>query len=651
MAADPAIHEELLARNIRKQLAAIVTKMQWSYAFFWSASTTQPGVLEWYGGFYNGQIKTRKMIQPIELEADQMSLRRSEQLRELYESLSSGDSNQQMRRACAALSPEDLTDAEWYYLICMSFAFNIGQGLPGKAFADNQHIWLNGSQFANCKMFSRSLLAKSASIQTVVCIPIMDGVLELGTTDLILKDPAIIEKITSSIWELPNPICSEQSISGRRMAENDEDHLCPNLDNNIDDCIDLEDQNLIVDPQTQLGNGPTHIPFHLYAPIVQTEPVRCMIEELHTSTREELIVGSSDGSLNDGCPTQKVEDAFGVDGLNDISQTQSRQFIDDEFSNVLHGYLDSDGHEPMSFVHVQRVVSGTVGERKNNQIVDGVQQRSLSRIVPLDLDGDDSQSAEAVAVILQNSKHVKPVSSYPKISHKSSFAIWRIDMNPPKPFTSMSQKLLKKLLVDITWLRHVLSERRRREKLKEKFLVLRSLIPSISKVDKASVLGNTIDYLKDLKRRLLELESCQDSAELEIAESRKHPDVAKRSSDNYRNKEIVNGENSLAKKRKVSDVDRTNAEHLWILTKDRPIEVNVTLKDKEVLVEMHCPWRESLVFEIVESISNLHLDLLSVQSSTVDGMLSLAIKSKFRSTSVASPGMIKQSIQRVMGLL
>ncbi|THU67246.1 hypothetical protein C4D60_Mb05t22630 [Musa balbisiana] len=470
----------------------------------------------------------------------------------------------------------------------------------------------------------------------------------------ILEDPAIIEKITSFPWELPNPICSEQSISGRRMAETDEDHLCPNLDNNIDDCIDLEDQNLIVDPQTQLDNGPTHIPFHSHAPIEQTEPVRCRVEELHTSIREELIVGSSDGSLNDGCPTQKVEDVFGVDGLNDISQTQSRQFIDDEFSNVLHGYLDSDAHEPMSFVNARRVVSGTEGGRKNNQILDGVQQRSLSRMVPLDLDGDDSHSAKTVAVILQNSKYVKPVSSCPKISHKSSFAIWRIDMNPPKPFTSMSQKLLKKLLVDITWLhdgrlqshqengrqektckpegesgvRHVLSERRRREKLNEKFLVLRSLIPSISKVDKASVLGNTIDYLKDLERRVLELESCQEPAELEIAESRKHPVVAERSSDNYRNKEIVNGEKSLAKKRKVCDGDRSNAEHLWIFTKDGPIEVNVTIKDKEVLVEMHCPWRESLMFEIVESISNLHLDLLSVQSSTVDGMLSLAIKSK-----------------------
>ncbi|THU67244.1 hypothetical protein C4D60_Mb05t22610 [Musa balbisiana] len=43
MAADLEIHEEMLARHIRKQLAAIVTKIQWSYAFFWSTSTTQPG--------------------------------------------------------------------------------------------------------------------------------------------------------------------------------------------------------------------------------------------------------------------------------------------------------------------------------------------------------------------------------------------------------------------------------------------------------------------------------------------------------------------------------------------------------------------------------------------------------------------------------
>lgn len=85
-------------------------------------------VLEWGEGYYNGDIKTRKTVQAVEFSADEMGLQRSEQLRELYESLSIGESNPQPRRHCAALSPEDLTDAEWYYLVCMSFVFNIGQG-------------------------------------------------------------------------------------------------------------------------------------------------------------------------------------------------------------------------------------------------------------------------------------------------------------------------------------------------------------------------------------------------------------------------------------------------------------------------------------------------------------------------------------------
>ena len=94
-------------------------------------------VLEWGDGYYNGDIKTRKTIQASEIKADQLGLRRSEQLSELYESLSVAESSssgvaagsQVTRRAsAAALSPEDLADTEWYYLVCMSFVFNIGEG-------------------------------------------------------------------------------------------------------------------------------------------------------------------------------------------------------------------------------------------------------------------------------------------------------------------------------------------------------------------------------------------------------------------------------------------------------------------------------------------------------------------------------------------
>ncbi|XLT11778.1 hypothetical protein HN51_057468 [Arachis hypogaea] len=116
----------MLLENFKEQLALSVRSIQWSYAIFWSTSSTQPLVLSWGEGYYNGDIKTRKTSQGVELNFDQIGLQRSEQLRELYKSLKAVEASPQTKRRSAALSPEDLTDTEWYYLVCMSFVFNIG---------------------------------------------------------------------------------------------------------------------------------------------------------------------------------------------------------------------------------------------------------------------------------------------------------------------------------------------------------------------------------------------------------------------------------------------------------------------------------------------------------------------------------------------
>ncbi|URD80333.1 anthocyanin regulatory Lc protein [Musa troglodytarum] len=578
---DPNIHEELPEKQLSKQLAVAVREIQWSYAFFWSTSTRQPGVLEWSEGCYNGEIKTRKTTQSTEPDPDQVGLRRSKQLRELYESLLSGDSNQQTRRPSASLSPEDLTEAEWYYLLCMSFTFSTGQGY------------------------------------TVVCIPVMGGVLELGTTEFILEDPALIKQITSFFHQLPNPVWSEQATSTPQVAENDEDMLCPVLDHERDNSMLLEDQKQINICQT-----------HLSVSAEQTDSVQYKFGGEH--------VGSSRDRSNDCWPIQLLEDLFGIDSLDGISQTQNWQFIgddedEDEFSNGLHGSLNSNERVSMSFVNAQRVASSTVGERTTrNQM-----------LMSLDLDGHDPHHAKTIANILQTPKHAKPDSCFPRVSDRSSFINWRRSMNTPKPCARAPQELLKKIFMDRAWLggghqlkrrvknglpekiwrpeggaraSHVLSERKRREKLNEKFLVLRSLIPSVSKVDKASVLGDTIEYLKDLERRVQKLESCRGSVE-----RRKHFDVAERTTGN---EEIMNG------KRKACDVDEAETEHHCSVSKDGPIHVTVTMKETEVSIELRCPWREHLLFEIIGSMSNLRLDPLSVQSSTVDGMLALTLESK-----------------------
>ncbi|KAK8673052.1 hypothetical protein V6N13_111408 [Hibiscus sabdariffa] len=53
---------------------------------------------------------------------------------------------------------------------------------------------------------------------------------------------------------------------------------------------------------------------------------------------------------------------------------------------------------------------------------------------------------------------------------------------------------------------HILAERKRREKLSHRFIALSAIVPGLKKMDKASVLGDAIKYVKQLQERLKVLE-------------------------------------------------------------------------------------------------------------------------------------------------
>lgn len=56
-------------------------------------------------------------------------------------------------------------------------------------------------------------------------------------------------------------------------------------------------------------------------------------------------------------------------------------------------------------------------------------------------------------------------------------------------------------------LNHVEAERQRREKLNQRFYALRSLVPNVSRMDKASLLQDTATYITDLQKRVKDMES------------------------------------------------------------------------------------------------------------------------------------------------
>ncbi|XP_025878345.1 anthocyanin regulatory R-S protein [Oryza sativa Japonica Group] len=537
MASAPSAQEEPLqpgTMQFRKQLAAAVRSISWTYAIFWSISTTRPGVLTWNDGFYNGEIKTRKIENNLvtELTAEQLLLQRSEQLRELYNSLLSGESaDQQRRRPVTALSPEDLGNVEWYYVVCMTYAFRPGQCVPGKSFASNGCAWLCNAQSADSKAFPRKLLAKNASIQTIVCVPFMTGVLELGTTDPVSEEPNVVNRITTAFWELQLPACSDEPISSG-------------------------------------------------TPSSPSSPPTKETGDANTVVIDDLFLAHSDAILPAG-GDQKEEHQLG-DDLGQQQAATAMEIDDDVIYSLIRNW---DNDSSSSWI----------------ELLDHAIVSPASCFVPwkrTELDKEAVAGGEAAQRLLK-----KVVGGG---------GAW---MNRAAGSCSIKN--------------HVMSERRRREKLNEMFLILKSLVPSIDKVDKASILSETIAYLKELERRVQELES-----------GKKVSRPAKRKPCS---ETIIGGGGGGGGAGAVKE------HHHWVLSESQegtPSDVRVIVMDKDELhLEVQCRWKELMMTRVFDAIKSLRLDVVSVQASAPDGLLGLKIRAKYASSAAVVPAMISETLR------
>ncbi|URD78196.1 hypothetical protein MUK42_06946 [Musa troglodytarum] len=75
-------------------------------------------------------------------------------------------------------------------------------------------------------------------------------------------------------------------------------------------------------------------------------------------------------------------------------------------------------------------------------------------------------------------------------------------------------------------LNHVEAERQRREKLNQRFYALRAVVPNVSKMDKASLLGDAVSYINELRSKLQALEANNEDVQAQIQGLKKERESA-----------------------------------------------------------------------------------------------------------------------------
>ncbi|KAB2003564.1 hypothetical protein ES319_D11G140500v1 [Gossypium barbadense] len=185
--------------GLQQKLCEVVERSNWNYAIYWQVSSLKSGgsILIWG----DGHCRDLKLggVGDASCSAD-AKLEGVEKINEVRKQVL------QKLRACFGGSEEDnypakldgVSDMEMFYLTSMFFKFHCDASYgPAESYKSSKPIWSSDSNCCSDHYQSRSFLARSAGLQTVVFVPVKSGVVELGSINLIPEDQNAVETVSA----------------------------------------------------------------------------------------------------------------------------------------------------------------------------------------------------------------------------------------------------------------------------------------------------------------------------------------------------------------------------------------------------------------------------------------------------------------------